>query len=371
MDVSEAERDKGKTHETGSGFFATKQRRFTILDAPGHKAFVPSMIGGACQADLAVLVISARRGEFETGFEKGGQTREHAILTKTAGVKHLFVVINKMDDPTVNWEKERYDEIVGKLTPFLKGVGWAPNQMQFMPVSGFNGDNLAERLDSKKCPWYTGMSLLEALDNIEMAEISESEPLRFPIQGKFRDMGLCVHGRNESGTFAVGDKLLMLPAKVQVIVDAIIHDTDEVDRCYAGDNVVVKLKNVEEDDIHIGFVLTEIARPIPCAISFTAQVLLLETRHIIAPGYKCVMHIHAVAEECEFEKLACTIDKKTGQPLVKHPPFVKAGDKVLAHMKMNQAIALETFKTFGKLGRFVLRDESKTIGVGVVMRVLA
>ena len=99
--------DQGKTVEVGRAYFETEKRRYTILDAPGHKNFVPSMISGAAQADVAVLVISAREGEFETGFEKGGQTREHAMLVKTAGVSKLIVVVNKMDDPTVNWDKER------------------------------------------------------------------------------------------------------------------------------------------------------------------------------------------------------------------------------------------------------------------------
>ncbi|XP_010165234.1 eukaryotic peptide chain release factor GTP-binding subunit ERF3A-like, partial [Antrostomus carolinensis] len=106
LDTNQEERDKGKTVEVGRAYFETEKKHFTILDAPGHKSFVPNMIGGASQADLAVLVISARKGEFETGFEKGGQTREHAMLAKTAGVKHLIVLINKMDDPTVNWSNE-------------------------------------------------------------------------------------------------------------------------------------------------------------------------------------------------------------------------------------------------------------------------
>ena len=102
---------QGKTVEVGRAYFETDTRRYTILDAPGHKNYVPQMISGAAQADAAVLVISARKGEFETGFEKGGQTREHAMLVKTAGVNRLIVVINKMDDPTVNWDKARYVKI--------------------------------------------------------------------------------------------------------------------------------------------------------------------------------------------------------------------------------------------------------------------
>jgi len=109
LDTNEEEREKGKTVEVGRAWFETEKKHFIILDAPGHKCFVPNMIGGAAQADIAILVISARKGEFETGFERGGQTREHAMLVKTAGVRYLVVLINKMDDPTVNWDQQRYE----------------------------------------------------------------------------------------------------------------------------------------------------------------------------------------------------------------------------------------------------------------------
>jgi peptide chain release factor subunit 3 len=123
LDLNQEERDKGKTTEYGRGAFFTEKRRFTIIDAPGHRTYIPSMIEGAAQADIGILVISARRGEFETGFERDGQTREHVLLAKTAGVKRIIMVINKMDDPTVEWSQERYDEIVSKMMPFLKGTG--------------------------------------------------------------------------------------------------------------------------------------------------------------------------------------------------------------------------------------------------------
>jgi len=126
LDLTKEERAQGKTVEVGRGFFETEKRRYSILDAPGHKTFVPSMIGGASQADVGILVISARKGEYETGFEKGGQTREHAVLAKTQGVNKLIVVVNKMDDPTVEWSEERYKECIVKLTVFLKGVGYNP-----------------------------------------------------------------------------------------------------------------------------------------------------------------------------------------------------------------------------------------------------
>jgi peptide chain release factor subunit 3 len=126
LDLTKEERSKGKTVEVGRGFFETEKRRYSILDAPGHKTFVPNMIGGASQADVGCLVISARKGEYETGFEKGGQTREHAVLAKTQGVNKLVIVVNKMDDPTVEWSEERYKECTSKLTTFLKGLGYNP-----------------------------------------------------------------------------------------------------------------------------------------------------------------------------------------------------------------------------------------------------
>jgi peptide chain release factor subunit 3 len=128
LDLTKEERAKGKTVEVGRAYFETEKRRYTILDAPGHKTFVPSMIGGASQADIGILVISARKGEYETGFEKGGQTREHAMLAKTQGVNKLIVVVNKMDDPTVEWSKERFEECTTKLMVFLKGTGYNPKK---------------------------------------------------------------------------------------------------------------------------------------------------------------------------------------------------------------------------------------------------
>lgn len=140
--------------EVGRAHFETSARRYTILDAPGHKTYVPSMISGAAQADVAILVISARKGEFETGFEKGGQTREHIMLVKTAGVTKLIVVVNKMDDQTVGWKKERFDEIKEKLIPFIRSSGFNPKSVLFIPVSAYTGANLKDKVTKQTCPWW-------------------------------------------------------------------------------------------------------------------------------------------------------------------------------------------------------------------------
>ena len=155
LDSTPQERSKGKTIEVGRAYFETDARRYTVLDAPGHKTYVPSMISGAAQADVAILVISARKGEFETGFERGGQTREHVMLVKTAGVSKLIIAVNKMDDTTVRWDKARFDEIKDKLTPFVKGSGYHPkNDVTFIPVSAYTGLNLKDRVSPSVCPWW-------------------------------------------------------------------------------------------------------------------------------------------------------------------------------------------------------------------------
>lgn len=155
LDSTSQERSQGKTVEVGRAWFETEKRKYTVLDAPGHKTYVPSMFGGAAQADVALLVVSSRRGEYETGFERGGQTREHAQLVKAAGVQKLIVVINKMDDPTVEWSQARYEEIQSKLTPFLKSNQFNPKtDFVYIPVSGYSGDNLKDRVSKDKAPWY-------------------------------------------------------------------------------------------------------------------------------------------------------------------------------------------------------------------------
>ncbi|KAK2714153.1 hypothetical protein QYM36_008654 [Artemia franciscana] len=275
LDTNLEERDKGKTVEVGRASFETDSKHFTILDAPGHKSFVPNMIGGASQADLAVLVISARKGEFETGFERGGQTREHAMLAKTAGVKHLMVLINKMDDPTVNWSEARYNECKEKLMPYLKKVGFNPQKdVTFMPASGLTGAGLKEPVGTDVCPWYSGPTFLNFIE--EMAPISRMEdaPFVMPIVDRYKDMGTVVLGKVEAGTAKLGTKLIVMPNKSQVVVDQLWSDDDEVQEVAPGENVRIKLKGVEEEDISPGFVLCDPSNTCKTGRIFDAQVNL-------------------------------------------------------------------------------------------------
>lgn len=372
MDTNEEERAKGKTVEVGSADFETKNKRYTILDAPGHKNYVPNMIGGASQADIGILVISAKKGEFESGFTKGGQTKEHAMLAKTLGLKYLIVVINKMDDGTVEWSKERYDEIQNTLNPFLRQCGFNIKDVIYLPISGLKGTNLKDRLTKDICSWYDGGSLLETLDTLKPIDRLSSAPLRMPIIDKYRDRGaVVIRGKIEAGSISKGDSLCIVPNKTPVeVLGVFTSDTTAVKTAKAGENVRVLIKGVEEENIHRGFVLSDKIKVIPCQAKFEAQLAIMELlphKSIFSAGYTAVIHIHTAVEECTVTVLVAQIDKKTNQVLKKRPQFVKNGALVNCIIECNQNIPLELFSDIPQLGRFTLRDEGKTIAVGKVI----
>ncbi|XP_037054763.1 eukaryotic peptide chain release factor GTP-binding subunit ERF3B [Peromyscus leucopus] len=369
LDTNQEERDKGKTVEVGRAYFETEKKHFTILDAPGHKSFVPNMIGGASQADLAVLVISARKGEFETGFEKGGQTREHAMLAKTAGVKYLIVLINKMDDPTVDWSSERYEECKEKLVPFLKKVGFSPKKdIHFMPCSGLTGANIKEQSDF--CPWYTGLPFIPYLDSLPNFSRSVDGPIRLPIVDKYKDMGTVVLGKLESGSIFKGQQLVMMPNKHNVEVLGIVSDDTETDFVAPGENLKIRLKGIEEEEILPGFILCEPSNLCHSGRTFDVQIVIIEHKSIICPGYNAVLHIHTCIEEVEITALISLVDKKSGEKSKTRPRFVKQDQVCIARLRTAGTICLETFKDFPQMGRFTLRDEGKTIAIGKVLKLV-
>eukprot|EP00271_Cylindrocystis_brebissonii_P015480 TRINITY_DN38388_c0_g1_i1.p1 TRINITY_DN38388_c0_g1~~TRINITY_DN38388_c0_g1_i1.p1 ORF type:complete len:858 (+),score=203.05 TRINITY_DN38388_c0_g1_i1:96-2669(+) len=372
MDTNEEERAKGKTVEVGRAHFETEKRRYTVLDAPGHKNYVPNMISGASQADVGVLVIAARKGEFETGFERGGQTREHAQLAKTLGVSKLVVVVNKMDDPSVEWSKERFDEIVSKMNPFLKTCGYnTKKDVQFLPISGLMGTNMKERMPTSVCPWYnSGPCFFEILDALELPQRDPNGPFRMPLIDKFRDMGTVVMGKIESGSVRRGDNLVVMPNRVPVKVVTLLCDADEVNRARPGENLRIRLSGIEEEDILPGFVLSSVANPISGTLVFDAQLQILELldhKTIFTAGYKAVLHIHSIVEECEIIELLTETDRKTLKQKKRKPLFVKSGAILTCRVQVGQLICVEEFKAFPQLGRFTLRDEGKTIAIGKVL----
>lgn len=362
MDLTKEERSKGKTVEVGRGFFETEKRRYSILDAPGHKTYVPNMIGGASQADVGILVISARKGEYETGFERGGQTREHAMLAKTQGVNKLIVVINKMDDPTVDWSHDRYLECTTKLSQFLKGTGYnLKTDVFFMPVAAQQTLNIKERLPKGVAPWYDGPSLLEYLDDMKALERKLNAPFMMPINAKYRDLGTMVDGKIEAGVVKKGMSLVMMPRKDKVETSALYGEQeDEVAILQCGDQVRMRLKGIEEEDILPGFVLCSPKRLVHCVAEFEAQIRILELKTILTSGFNCVLHVHSAIEEVTFASLLHKLQKGTNRKSKLPPTHAKRGDSIIARMQViggAGSVCVERFEDYPQMGRFTLRDQ--------------
>ncbi|KAK9173956.1 Elongation factor Tu GTP binding domain protein [Cryptosporidium meleagridis] len=390
MDTNEEERSKGKTVEVGRAAFSLKNRRFTILDAPGHKSFVPNMISGASQADIGVLIISARKGEFETGFERGGQTREHAMLAKTLGVNQLIVAINKMDDPTCMWDKNRYDEIEKKLTPYLKTCGYNPaKDIFFVPISGQLGQNLKFHVSDQSNPkyfdprasWYSmeKPTLFDILDKyLTVPDRSSGNEnngiIRIPLLDGYRDNGVIAMGKIELGTIRCGDNLVVMPNRVKTKIQSIClgEEMDEYAWSGPGENVRIKLLNIDEDSLSKGFVLCSQNDLCPVVKKFKAQLLLvelLEQRPLVTSGYECIIHCNTSCEEVCIEELLEGVELSTKKKKTR-PAFVKSQYMLTCNMSLTNPLCIEEFIKCPQLGRFTLRDEGKTIAVGKVLEIL-
>ena len=379
MDTSEEERAKGKTVEVGRAHFETPVNRYTILDAPGHKNYVPNMIAGAAQADVGVLVISARKGEFETGFEKGGQTREHALLAKTLGVQYLVVVVNKMDDPTVQWDVERYEYCVGKLKPYLKTCGYTiKTEVKFLPISGLTGDNILNEVSAERCPWWAAKvkagehntstpTVLSTLDALTIAGRNPDGPLRIPCLDRYIERGCVVLGKVESGTLRMDDEVVIAPTKKRAKVEAIFVGDVKVRSAKPGENVLIKIA-VNAEDIQKGFVLCRADQMCPQSTSIRVQLALvdlLEHRPIFCPGYDAVLHVHTVEIEVQCVELISVLDK--GKQLKR--PFARQGQMCIARLSMPLSTCMEAFTSIPSMGRITLRDEGRTIAIGKIIEV--
>ncbi|RHZ58520.1 translation termination factor GTPase eRF3 [Aspergillus thermomutatus] len=382
LDLTNEERAKGKTVEVGRAHFKLTvqspegpvERHFSILDAPGHKSYVHHMIGGASQADVGVLVISARKGEYETGFEKGGQTREHALLARNTGVKKLIVAVNKMDDPTVEWSKARFDECTVKVSKFLEALGYKKEDLTFMPISAQQTTGIKDRVPKELAPWYNGPSLLEYLSEMKTPERNINAPFMMPVSTKYRDMGTMVEGRIEAGVIKKNATCIMMPNRTKVEIAALYGETeDEIATGTCGDQVRMRLRGVEEEDLLPGFVLCSPKRLVHCVSAFEAKIRILELKNILSAGYNCVMHVHSAVEEVTFAALLHKCEPGTGRRSKRPPAFASKGQTIIARLEVIStagAVCVERFEDYNQMGRFTLRDQGQTIAIGMITKLI-
>ncbi|MBS7645310.1 MAG: translation elongation factor EF-1 subunit alpha [Candidatus Bathyarchaeia archaeon] len=369
LDRLKEERERGLTIDLAYQNFETPHVYYTIIDAPGHRDFIKNMITGASQADVAMLVVSAKKGEFEVGVGPGGQTREHSYLAKTLGVDQILVAINKMDDPTVNYSKERYEECRKELESLLKTVGYDVSKIDFIPASGWKGDNLSEL--SPNTPWYQGPTVLEALDKFQPPPKPVDKPLRIPVQDVYSitGVGTVPVGRVETGILKEGDEVIFMPANKKGEVKSIEMHHVRIPQAEPGDNIGFNVRGVAKTEIHRGDVVGHVDNPPTVAKEFIGRIIVIHHPTAIAQGYTPVLHAHTSTVAATFTELIQKIDPRTGQVIEEKPSFLKTGDGAVVKLRPVRPVVIEPFKEIPQLGRFAIRDMGTTIAVGVVTEI--
>jgi elongation factor 1-alpha len=370
LDKLKAERERGITIDIALWKFQSATRTFTIIDAPGHRDFIKNMITGTSQADAAVLMIASDVGGFEAGFSKDGQTREHALLAQTMGVKQMVVAVNKMDDTSVNYSQARYDEIKGELTIYLKKVGYNVANIPFVPISGWVGDNMIERSDNM--PWYTGPCLIECLDALRPPKRPSDKPLRLPLQDVYKigGIGTVPVGRVETGQLRAGMVVTFGPMNITTEVKSVEMHHEQVEAALPGDNVGFNVKNLSVKDIKRGYVASD-SKNDPCTDTdmFVAQVIVFNHPGQIQNGYTPVLDCHTCHIACKFQKLRSKVDKRTGAIVEEEPQNIKSQDAAMVELVPTKPMVVETFATYAPLGRFAVRDMRQTVAVGVIKEI--
>ena len=381
LDKLKAERERGITIDIALWKFETPKYYVTVIDAPGHRDFIKNMITGTSQADCAILIIASGVGEFEAGISKDGQTREHALLAYTLGVRQLIVAINKMD--SCQYSETRYNEIVGEVSGFIKKVGYNPKTVAFVPISGWVGDNMLEA--SANMTWYkgwkkeikgketSGVTLLDAIDSIEPPTRPTDKPLRLPLQDVYKigGIGTVPVGRVETGVIKPGMIVSFAPSNLTTEVKSVEMHHEQLTEGNPGDNVGFNVKNVSVKELKRGYVASDSKNdPAKEAESFTAQVIVLNHPGQVGAGYSPVLDCHTAHIACRFDELLEKIDRRSGKKLEDNPKFVKSGDAAIVKMIPQKPMCVESFSDFPPLGRFAVRDMRQTVAVGVVKNVV-
>ena len=369
LDKFKEERERGLTIDLSFWKFETPKYFFTVIDAPGHRDFIKNMITGTSQADGAILFISAKTGEYEAGIGPGGQTREHAFLAKTLGVSQLVVAINKMDDATVNWNQERYEDVRNGASDLLKITGYRIENISFVPTSGWTGDNLAVK--SKNMSWYKGPTLVQALDNFTVPSKPVNKSLRLPIQDVYTitGVGTVPVGRVETGVMKVGDQIIIMPSGIKGEVRSIETHHTMIPEAGPGDNIGFSVKGISRADARRGDVIGLASDPPSVVSEFIGQIIVIHHPTAIATGYTPVLHSHTVTMAATFTELIQKLDPRTGQVVEEKPDFLKTGDGAIVKFKPLRPIVIEKYTDFPPLGRFAIRDMGSTVAAGVVREI--
>lgn len=351
MDSLEEERKRGVTIDTTQTFFKTPQRRYVIIDAPGHKEFMKNMITGTSQAEAALLIVDAQEGVKE-------QTKRHGYVLAMLGLKQIVVVINKMD--LVDYFQERFQEIKDEITGFLKGLEITPSYT--IPLSATKGDNVAKK--SERLPWYTGPTVLEALDTFSELKIEE-KPLRFPIQDIYEIEGRrIVVGRVESGTVKTGDTLYLLPPKKEVKISSVERFlTEGVKEASVGDSIGIYLG--DDQDVQRGQVLS---RDLSSIITnrIQANIFWMEKDVYRTEGpllFRCVTQ----EIPCRIEKIYKTFDPASLEVTQESATQIRDAEVAEVMISLEREAVIDQFQQIPEMGRFVLEQQGIPAAGGIIL----
>jgi elongation factor 1 alpha-like protein len=379
LDERPEERARGVTVDIAVTRFETSQRSVTLLDAPGHRDFVPNMIAGAAQADAALIVVDGSPGGFESGFAPaapgshigGGQTREHAQLARSLGVQQAAVVVTKLD--TCEFSQSRFEEIKAQLEPFLiTNCGFKSQALQWLPAVGPTGENLAKApTEPNLVAWYTGATLAAAIDNFSAAHRAVDLPLRLPVAeiAAKGNKGVVVSGKIEGGAVKIGTKVLIMPSKELATVKSVEVGGKTAPVARAGDSCDILLTGIEPSAVHAGYVVCHPDFPVPLALRFEVEIVVLDVQIPILKGQQVTLHAHAARDSGHVSRLISLLDSKTGEVVKERPRCLLKGQSARIEVTAARPIPLELFSDYKALGRVALRDAGRTLAVGIVTAV--
>lgn len=365
MDELKEERERGLTIDLSHKKFVTPKFEYTIIDAPGHQDFIKNMITGASQADVAFLVVAAGEGIM-------AQTKEHVFLCRTLGVDQISVLINKMD--VINFDEGKFKKLKDELTTLVKTVGYKLDQVQFIPISGFKGDNVVKK--STNMPWYTGPTILDQLDIFKEPEKPVSLPLRLPLQDVFNITGIGVVpvGKVETGKLKVGDKVIAVPARegkgITGEVKSIEMHHEQIQEAIPGDNIGMSIRGFSKKDLVRGDVIGHLEN-VPTVVSeFTAQIVVLNHPTVMTVGYTPVFHVHTAQVACQITAIKQKLNPASGEVLQENPDFLKNGDAAIVQVKPTKPMVIEKQSVFPQLSRFAIRDAGRTVAAGMCIELV-
>jgi len=412
MDKGKDERARGVTIQCCTREFFTDSYHYTIIDAPGHRDFIKNMISGAAQADVALLMVPSNKGGFETSIAKGnhkkgevqGQTRQHARLCHLLGIEQVIVGINKMDDKSVNWSEDRYKEIKGEVDKMLTKIGYKTKKIPFIPMSGFNGDNLNDV--SANMPWYKGFevkikkekvkghTLVDALEKVvKPPKRNDKKAFRMPVSGvyKIKGVGDVVTGRVEQGKITPGVNVKFYPTGCTGNIFSIEMHHKNVETAHCGDNVGLNVKKLPKENMpHTGDVMAiDDAKVDPepprAAKEFTALVFVQDhpgklscgkeekdkkTGQMVSKGgFTPSIHIRTAKAPCQMTSINWKMGKSTSNAKVEGVPYIEAGDQAEVVFAPKMPIVVQPFDACKPLGRIAAMDSNSLIMLGKVTKV--